>query len=114
MKPIRRRGIVLVALLVGGQLVPIQAVRALPADRHGVSLVQFDPTVPGDELLVRDREGHQVLVKLAEPEAVVDQVRIGLADLRLEPKRLLREGQELELAVRLVEQARRRNLVDLS
>ena len=42
-------------------------------------------------------------MKLAEPEAVVDQVGVGLADKGLEPERLLREGQELDLAVGLVE-----------
>ena len=47
-------------------------------------------------------------MKLAEPEAVVDQVGIGLADQRLEPERFLGEGQELDLAMGLVEQRSRR------
>jgi hypothetical protein len=30
-------------------------------------IVKFEPDVTRDVLLIRDREGHQVLVKLAEP-----------------------------------------------
>ena len=79
-----------------------------------VALVELHPHRARDVLLVRDGEGHQVLVKLAEPEAVVDQVGVGLADQRLEPERLLREGQELELAMRLVQHDGGGRLVDLA
>ena len=78
------------------------------------ALVQLDPGHARDVLLVRGDEGHQVLVQGAEPEAVVDQVGIGLADVRLEPKRVLGERQELDLAVRLVEHDGGRGLVDLA
>ena len=102
------RGVVLVAFLVGGQLVAVEAVLALAADDHGVALEELDPGDARDVLLVRDDEGHQVLVQGAEPEAVVDQVGVLLADEGLEPEGVLGEGEELDLAVGLVEDDRRR------
>ena len=92
----------------------IEAVLALAADDLRVPLEELDPGGARDVLLVRDDERHQVLVKLAEPEAVVDQVGIGLADQRLEPERFLGEGEELDLAMGLVEHDGGRGLVDLA
>ena len=74
MKPERGRRVVLVAFFVGRQLVAVEAVLALAADDLRVPLEELDPGGPRDILLVRDRERHQVLMELAEPEAVVDQV----------------------------------------
>ena len=50
----------------------------------------------------------------AEPEAVVDQVGILLADQGLEPEGVLGEGEELDLAMGLVQDDRGRRLVDLA
>ena len=96
--------VVLVALFVRRQLVAIEAVLALAADDHRVALVELHPRDARDVLLVRDHERHQVLMQCAEPEAVVDQVGIRLADLGLEPEGVLGERQELQLAVGLVQE----------
>ena len=53
-------------------------------------------------------------MELAEPEAVVDQVGIFLAHQGLEAERLLGQGQELDLAMGLVQDDRGRGLVDLA
>src|SRR5262249_5249313 len=94
-EPQRGGGVILVAFFVGRELMPIQAVVALAADDLRVPLVELDSHGARDVLLVRDCERHQVLVELAKPEAIVDQVGVGLTDLGLEPERLLRERQKL-------------------
>ena len=97
------RGVVLVALLVGGQLVPVEAVLALAADDRRRAPCRASSAPRPRRTAGSSDEGHQVLVQGAEPEAVVDQVGVRLADLRLEPERVLREREELDLAVRLVQ-----------
>ena len=53
-------------------------------------------------------------MELAEPEAVVDQVGVGLADQRLEAERFLGKREELDLAMSLVEHQGGGGLVDLA
>src|SRR5262249_7362674 len=102
------------AFLVSCQLVAIETVVTLAADDLCVTLIQLHADRARTVLLVRKRKGHQVLVELAEPEAVVDQVRVGLTHVRFEAQRLLGKREEIQLAVSLVQQYGGRGLVDLA
>src|SRR5580693_1481904 len=53
-------------------------------------------------------------MELAEPEAIVDQVGIGLAYQCLEAERFLGKRQELDFTMGLMEQQGGRGLIDLA
>src|SRR5262249_37299488 len=110
----RRRRIILISLLVGRQLVAIQAVIALASHHVGMSFEKLDPDGARYVLLVRDGEGHEILVELAEPETVVDQVGVRLAYEGLEAQRFSGECEKLQLAMGFVEDESGGGLVDLA
>ena len=110
----RGRGVILIPFLVGRQLMSVQAMLALAAHHLGMPFEELEPHRARDILLIRDSEGHQVLMELTEPETVIDQVGVGLAHERLEPERFLRKREELEFTMGLVEHDGRRGLVDLA
>src|SRR5262249_35904939 len=79
----------------------------------GPSLEQLHADVPGDEALIAQDKLEQVLMKGAEPQAVVNQVRVFLRHEGLESLRLLRQAQRLQLAMRLVQDHGGRRFVNL-
>ena len=65
-------------------------------------------------LVVAGNEGEQILMKGAKPQSVIYYIRILLGNERLESLSLLAQDQRLQLPMSLVEDDRRRCLVQLT
>src|SRR5262249_54092128 len=104
----------LVARLVGRQFLAVQAVLALAADRRGLALEELHPHDTANETLVTQYEMEQVLMKGAEPQSIINYIRILLRNHCLETLRLFAQAQRLQLAMGVVENHRRRRLVQLT
>ena len=100
--------------VVGRELLVVEGKRRLAADHPAAALEQLEAHRAGDAPLHRAHERIDGLARLREPEAVVDEVGVGAGQLVLDALEIAGHDQLLELAVRGVQDDRRRRLVDLA
>src|SRR6478735_474289 len=111
---LRERLVVLVALVVGGEVVVVERGLAATAVHDGATAVHRHPDVTGDVLLGLEQERVEGVLQRREPEPVVDQLAPALLDLALEPREVALDGDVLELLVRRDERDGAGSLVDLA
>ena len=103
-----------VALVIGGQVVVVEAVVGAQAVDEQAALAELDADLSGDELLRVRVVGVDRVAVLREPEAAVDGGRPLDVELGLLLERLGVETERLERLVRLDEEKRGRALVALA
>ena len=104
----------LIAFFVSRQFLAVQAVFAGSSHHRTHSFVESRPDHPSDKSLIFFNKSHQILMKITEPQAVINDVAAGLTDKGLESQRLSTESQKLKFPVSFMENDSGRSFVDFT